>query len=73
MEIVKWILRYLRYNSGDCLDFGGFDLILKGYIDVDMIGDLDNKKFTTGYFFYLFRERCIMTIEVAEVCHTFYN
>ena len=31
--------------------FKGSDPILKGYIDADMTGDLDNRKSTTGYLF----------------------
>ena len=50
-EAVKWILRYLRGTTGDCLCFGGSDPILKGYTDADMAGDIDNRKSTTGYLF----------------------
>ena len=50
-EAVKWILRYLRGTTRDCLYFKGSDPILKGYTDVDMTGDLDNRKYTTGYLF----------------------
>ncbi|KAF3627162.1 hypothetical protein FXO37_30009 [Capsicum annuum] len=50
-EAVKCILRYLRGTTGDCLCFGGSDLMLKGYTGADMAGDLDNKKSTTGYLF----------------------
>ncbi|KAF3675819.1 hypothetical protein T459_05427 [Capsicum annuum] len=48
-EAVKWILRYLRGTSADCLCFGGSDLILKGYTNADMEGDLDNRKSTTEF------------------------
>jgi len=50
-EVVKWILRYLRGSSDECLCFGASNLILKGYTDVDMAGDLDNRKSTIGYLF----------------------
>ncbi|KAH0685102.1 hypothetical protein KY289_022854 [Solanum tuberosum] len=50
-EAVKWILRYLRGSSDECLCFGASDTILKGYTDADMAGDLDNRKSTTGYLF----------------------
>ena len=50
-EAVKWILRYLRGTTRDCLCFKGSDPILKGYTDADMEGDLDNRKSTTGYLF----------------------
>ena len=48
---MKWILRYLRGSSDECLCFGASDPILKGYTDADMAGDLDNRKSTTGYLF----------------------
>ena len=50
-EAVKWILRYLRGSSDECLCFGASNPILKGYTDSDMAGDLDNRKSTTGYLF----------------------
>ena len=50
-EVVKWILRYLRGTTRDCLCFKGSDPFLKGYTDADMSGDLDNRKSTTGYLF----------------------
>ena len=50
-EAVKWILRYLRGSSDECLCFRGSSPILKGYTDADMAGDLDNRKSTTGYLF----------------------
>uniref|UniRef100_A0A3Q7IFR1 Pectinesterase catalytic domain-containing protein n=1 Tax=Solanum lycopersicum TaxID=4081 RepID=A0A3Q7IFR1_SOLLC len=37
-EAVKWILRYLRGTTRDCLYFKGSDPILKGYTDADMAG-----------------------------------
>ena len=48
---MKWILRYLRGSSDECLCFGASNPILKGYTDSDMAGDLDNSKSTTGYLF----------------------
>ena len=50
-EAVKWILRYLRGTTRDCLYFEGSDPILKGYTNVDMAGDLDNRKSTARYLF----------------------
>uniref|UniRef100_A0A3Q7HLK4 Reverse transcriptase Ty1/copia-type domain-containing protein n=1 Tax=Solanum lycopersicum TaxID=4081 RepID=A0A3Q7HLK4_SOLLC len=47
-EAVKWILRYLRGTTRNCLCFKGSDPILKGYTDANMAGDLDNRKFTIG-------------------------
>lgn len=49
--LMQWILMYHRASSDKCLCFGALDPILKGYTDVDMAGDLNNRKFTTGYLF----------------------
>ena len=48
---MKWVLRYLNGSSDECLCFEASNLILKGYTDCDMAGDLDNIKSTTGYLF----------------------
>ena len=50
-EAVKWIFRYLRGSSKSCLSFGSSKLVLEGYTDADMAGDLDNRKSTSGYLF----------------------
>jgi Reverse transcriptase (RNA-dependent DNA polymerase) len=50
-ETVKWILRYLRGTSKLCLSFGKGELVLEGYTDADMAGDLNHKKSTSGYVF----------------------
>jgi ATP-binding cassette subfamily B (MDR/TAP) protein 1 len=50
-EAVKWILRYLRGTSNLCLSFGNGGLVLEGYTDADMAGDLDHRKSTSGYVF----------------------
>ncbi|KAL1198468.1 Retrovirus-related Pol polyprotein from transposon TNT 1-94 [Cardamine amara subsp. amara] len=54
-EAVKWILRYLRGTTNYSLMFGGEDCKDKaiGFVDSDYGGDLDNRKFTTGYVFTL--------------------
>ncbi|KAG8645907.1 hypothetical protein MANES_10G105950v8, partial [Manihot esculenta] len=46
---VKWILRYLRGTSKLCLCFGSSEPVLVGYTDVDMAGDVDSRKSTSGY------------------------
>ncbi|PKI76596.1 hypothetical protein CRG98_002905 [Punica granatum] len=46
---VKWILRYLRGTSKVCLHFGTGKPELVGYTDADMVGDIDSRKFTSGY------------------------
>ena len=46
---VKWILRYLRGTSTTCLYFGGDKLMLQVYTDVDISGDVNSKKYLSGY------------------------
>ncbi|RVW79299.1 Retrovirus-related Pol polyprotein from transposon TNT 1-94 [Vitis vinifera] len=48
-EAVKWIMRYLRGTSKLKLTFGSGKPILVGYIDSDMVGDVDNRRSTSGY------------------------
>lgn len=47
-ETMKWILRYLRGTASLVLCFKKSDLRLQGYIDIDMAGDIDGRKSTTG-------------------------
>ena len=48
-NVVKWILRYLRGTAKRCLCFGNEDLMLLGYTDTNMAGDMDSRKSTSGY------------------------
>ena len=48
---VKWILRYLRVTSNKCLHFGGSTTNLQGYVDSDLVGDIDTTQSTIGYVF----------------------
>jgi hypothetical protein len=48
---IKWILRYLRGTSNKCLCFGGSNTDLRGYVDLDLVGDFDSKRSTIGYVF----------------------
>ena len=48
---VKWILRYLRGTKNQALCLGGSKIDLQGYVDVDMVGDRDNRRSTIGYVF----------------------
>ena len=50
-KAVKWILRYLRGTANHALCFGGSKTVLQGYVDLDMAGDKDNRRSTTGYVF----------------------
>ncbi|MCI31798.1 leucoanthocyanidin dioxygenase-like, partial [Trifolium medium] len=46
---VKWILRYLKGTAKKCLCFGNGNQMLVGYVDADMVGDVDSRKSTSGY------------------------
>ncbi|CAN0845944.1 Retrovirus-related Pol polyprotein from transposon TNT 1-94 [Linum grandiflorum] len=50
-KVVKWIFRYLLGTSKLSLYYGGEKLILEGYIDANIVGDLDRRKSTSGYMF----------------------
>ncbi|PKI41932.1 hypothetical protein CRG98_037682 [Punica granatum] len=50
-EAVKWIFRYLRGTTERALCFEGKNMVLNGYVDVDLAGDLDKRKSTTEYVF----------------------
>jgi hypothetical protein len=51
-EAVKWILRYLKGTATHALCFGGTPhTVLQGYVDLDMAGDKDSRRSTTGYVF----------------------
>ena len=42
-NVVKWILRYLRGMFKLCICFWGSKPILEGFIDVDIVGDLNSR------------------------------
>jgi hypothetical protein len=46
---MKWILRYLKGTSRVCLCFGNGKQVLDGFTNVDMAGDIDSRKSTSGY------------------------
>ena len=46
-------MRYLRGTSDTCLYFGTSDLKLKGFVDVDLAGDIDSRKSIIGFVFIL--------------------
>jgi hypothetical protein len=51
---VKRIMRYLRGTADYRLKLGGgTQVLLSGYCDADWAGDLDERKSTTGYAFYI--------------------
>jgi hypothetical protein len=52
---VKWILKNLRGKSNKFLCFGGSYIDLKGYVDSNLIEDINTKWSTTGYVFIVGR------------------
>ena len=52
-KAVKRILQYLKGTTNYSLCYQGNDLPLKGYIDVDWGGDLDERKSTSRFTFLL--------------------
>ena len=82
--VVKWILRYLRGTSNVCLCYGKDKPILDGFTDVDMVGDIDSRKSTSGYLMTFVRgaiswqsklQKCVALstteaefIAITEVC-----
>ncbi|GKC34495.1 gag-pol polyprotein, partial [Tanacetum coccineum] len=52
-KAVKRILRYIKGTSDVALCFRESNLIFKGYVDSDYVGDLDISKSTIGYVFKL--------------------
>ena len=49
--MVKWILIYLRGTTTKCLHFGESTTNLQGYVDSDLVGDIDTRQSTIGYVF----------------------
>ncbi|GAA0145952.1 transmembrane signal receptor [Lithospermum erythrorhizon] len=50
-EAVKWTFRYLKGTSDMCICYDKQGAVLEGFTDVDVAGDLDSKKSTSGYLF----------------------
>ncbi|KAH6574698.1 hypothetical protein BASA83_013826 [Batrachochytrium salamandrivorans] len=50
---VKRILRYIKYSLDHSLTFSGKSIHLTGYCDADWGGDLDSRRSTSGYVFFL--------------------
>ena len=48
---LMWMLRYLRGTTPQALCFGGSNIVLHGHVDLDMAGDKDRRRSTTGYVF----------------------
>lgn len=45
-HLVKWIFRYLRSTSSLCLCYDNGKSKLNGYIDSDMVSDIDSRNLT---------------------------
>jgi hypothetical protein len=52
-EAMKWIFRYLKGTSATTLCLKRGDVVLQGFVDADLGGDLDRRKSTSGYVFTL--------------------
>ena len=54
-DAVKWIFRYLRgtTNYGIMFERQQDELSVRGYVDADYAGDLNDRRSTTGYVFTL--------------------
>ena len=51
LEVMKWIMRYLRGTSYTCSHFTETDLKLERFVDANLDGDIDSKK--KYYKFYV--------------------
>ena len=50
---MKRILRYIRGTSNIALCYGRLEFIVRNYVDLDFVRDLNKRKSTTGYVFTL--------------------
>ena len=50
---IKHVMCYVKGTLDYSLCFNGYNLQLQGYTDADWQGDLDDRKFTSGYIFTL--------------------
>ena len=48
---MKWIFRYLRGTSKECLSIGGLEPSLEAYTDYNMAGDQDCRKSISRYLY----------------------
>lgn len=71
-EAVKWILRYLKGTTKLSLCNGEDNLILEGYTNANMVGDIDSRKSTSSYL-YTCKGRCFLAVKIIEVCRFIYN
>ena len=48
-QAVNWILRYLKGYSNCILCLGDNNIVLEGFIDANMVGDVDTRNPTSDY------------------------
>jgi len=48
---VKWILMYLKGATTQALCLRGSNIVLHGYVDLNMVGDIYSRSRTTWYVF----------------------
>ncbi|PHT86388.1 hypothetical protein T459_08494 [Capsicum annuum] len=64
---VKWIMRYLCGTSSLSLCFGTGKPSICHYIDLDMAGDVDTRKSTSGYLVTFVGELCLDNLGCKNV------
>ncbi|KAF3676984.1 Retrovirus-related Pol polyprotein from transposon TNT 1-94 [Capsicum annuum] len=52
-KVVKWLLRYLKGTSSTSLCFGNGEVILQGFVDADLSGDVDSSMSTSRYIYII--------------------
>ena len=50
---IRWIFKYLRGSSDVCLRFRTTRDGFIRYVDSDFVGDLDKRRYLTGYMFII--------------------
>jgi hypothetical protein len=69
---VKWILIYLKGTSDISLCFTRTNLMLQGYVDADLAGNIDSKKSANG-FVYTLGGTIVLGFKFAKNCCSFHN
>lgn len=49
----KWILGYLKGTTSNCIEYGRLNYLLVKFMDLYYGRDLDKRRSTSGYVFYL--------------------
>jgi hypothetical protein len=69
---VKWILIYLKGTLDISLCFTRTNLMLQGYVDADLAGNIGSKKSANG-FVYTLGGTIVLGFKFAENCCSFHN